>query len=549
MLPLGYEYGFEKPMHVVETTPADWEEPRYDISGKIAAINAAKLDAPALNVEGEMEYRRFREGAVGFVRYDHTRTYATLFLTNPEASGEAWANRETICEWLKISADDLTEATPGREADPETARVKLLPYEYRIFNALVDQTARALHDQSPEILARATAHADWQADARIAIEAVAPQIDGGRFPVKRVVGDRLSIAADIMVDGHEILAAEIVYRQGKTESRARLRPYDNDRWRGDIFVERPGRLYFTIEAWVDSFESWRHDTKRKFEAAQPIVLELEEGRELLVKGMKNANVVGRKAIETILKAFDRAGDSKGKAAIAFAAETRRFMRRWGPRDYVTRYPHELEVIVDRQRGLYGAWYEMFQRSQGTTPGKSATFDDCIKRLPEIAELGFDVVYLVPIHPIGKSHRKGPNNTLTAGPNDPGVPYAIGSDEGGHDAVHPDLGTLEDFRRFVAATKQHGMEVALDFAVQCSPDHPWVKKHKRLVFRSHRRHDQVRRKPAEEVRGYRQRQFLRPAPRPAVDGAARCRAVLGSARASRFSGSTTRTPSQCPSGNG
>ena len=247
-----------------------------------------------------------------------------------------------------------------------------------------------------------------------------------------------------------------------------------------------GRFHFTIEAWVDAFETWRWDTTRKHEAKQAIRLELNEGRALLVAAGKNGNVVGRKAIEAILKAFDAAADDDHKAAILFSAETRRYMARWGQRDALTRSPREIEVTVDRERAVNAAWYGMFQRSQGTDPERSATFAECEARLPEIRDMGFDVVYLVPIHPIGVQHRKGRDNSVTAEPGEPGSPYAIGGPMtdgrmGGHMDVHPDLGTLEDFRHFVRATRGHGMEVALDFAIQCSMDHPWIVEHPEWFF--------------------------------------------------------------------
>ena len=190
-----------------------------------------------------------------------------------------------------------------------------------------------------------------------------------------------------------------------------------------------------------------------------------------------------------------------------------------------RYGRELELVVDRPEARFAAWYEMFPRSQGKAPGKSATFDDCIERLADVAALGFDVVYLVPIHPIGRVNRKGRDNAVVATPEDPGSPYAIGAAEGGHTAVNPELGTLDDFRRFVRAAAELGMEVALDFAIQCAPDHPWVRRAPGVVPIPPRRLDPLRREPAEEIRGHRQCRFLQPRPRGVVDGVARHRAVL------------------------
>ena len=488
MMPAGYEYGFTRPLHVVDTTPEDWAtglaEKVYDITSDIAGLNAMKVASPALIVEGAMEYRHLRDGAVAFVRLDAARTYATLFVANADERGACRVEREELCEWLKVPSDDLIEITPGRVAYPETARFELEPFSFRIYETVFDRGG--VENYETPATEPVAPNPEWSADNRIVIESICPTLDGGRFAVKRVIGDRLTVTADIMCDGHEVIGAEIVYREGRHRGRARLRPYDNDRWRGDLFLDRVGRLHFWIEAWIDAFESWRHDTMRKRDAGQSIALELAEGRTLLVNAEENANLVGRKAIETVLKSFDQAQGELAQSNILFSPDVRRFMARWGQRDYQSRTPREYEVIVDRERALNAAWYEMFPRSQGTAPARSATFDDCIARLPEIRDLGFDVVYLVPIHPIGKTHRKGKDNTLDAGPDDPGSPYAIGGPMGdgtfgGHDAVHPDLGTLEDFRRFVRAVREHGMEVALDFAIQCSMDHPWIKEHHDWFF--------------------------------------------------------------------
>ncbi len=486
MLPAGYEFGFRKPLSVTDSSPADWGEidsKDYDISHEIAALNAMKAASPALIVEGEMEYRPLRGGAMSFARFDGEKNSAVLFVANPDANGTVVVERETVCEWLHCAADELLDITPGREGEPEQGRIQLDSFAYRVFEtaAAADKRTYETPESTPSEPAR-----DWSAESRISIENVFPEIDGGRFPVKRIVGDRVTVMADLLCDGHEVLGAEIVWRQGRHSGRAKLRPYDNDRWSGDFFVTRIGRLHFTVEAWVDAFESWRRDTQRKFDAAQPIPLELGEGRELLVAAAREANTVGRAALEAIVRALDAGKNDAGKWAVAASPETRRYMAAWGQRDYVSRKPGEGEIIVDRERAVNGAWYEIFPRSMGTDPTRSATFDECAARLPYIKDLGFDVVYLTPIHPIGVQFRKGKNNSLNAGPGEPGSPYAIGGPMGdgtmgGHDKVHPELGTLEDFRRFVRATHDHGMEVALDFAIQCSMDHPWIVEHPDWFF--------------------------------------------------------------------
>jgi starch synthase (maltosyl-transferring) len=249
-----------------------------------------------------------------------------------------------------------------------------------------------------------------------------------------------------------------------------------DRWRSGFWLDENARYEYTIEAWYDGFESWRDELEKKRSAGQDVSLELIEGRQIVAGALGRAGPADAERLRKILADFDAAAEAEDRAAYVMSSMVRAIMARSPDRGAATRYDRTLEVTVDRVRARFAAWYEMFPRSQGTTPGKSATFKDCERRLAEVRDMGFDVVYFVPIHPIGRIHRKGKNNAVVAKPGEPGSPYAIGAAEGGHTAVHPDLGTLEDFRRFVEATHEHGMEVALDFAIQCSPDHPWVKEH-------------------------------------------------------------------------
>jgi starch synthase (maltosyl-transferring) len=276
---------------------------------------------------------------------------------------------------------------------------------------------------------------------RIQIEDVWPQIDCGRYPVKRSVGDDVEVWATIFRDGHEVLGASVLYRApGSADWReAPMRvDVEPDRWTGTFPVDTCGRWELTVQAWVDRFASWRDELRRKVEAGQnDLTSELEEGALLL----KRPNLAVQSALAST--EHDRAE--------------------------ITQLVQPLTVDVDRERARFGAWYELFPRSFGGFAGVA-------KVLPRIAELGFDVVYFPPIHPIGRTNRKGRNNALTAAPGDPGSPWAIGSEEGGHTAVHPDLGTLEDFDRLVARGLEVGVEIALDFAIQCSPDHPWLKEH-------------------------------------------------------------------------
>lgn len=327
-------------------------------------------------------------------------------------------------------------------------------------------------------------HPEWSPTSRIVIENVYPEIDGGRYPVKRVVGESFEVWADIFRDGHDVLGAALRYRDQGTEWReAPMSFFDNDRWRGSFALDRIGRCYYTIEAWTDRYASWRHDVQKKRDAGQDISLELIEGRELVSEAIGLADAKAAGTLRDLLAEIERQQSIEAKASLMLQDATAALMARSGLRGDLSRYPRELQVYVDRPAARCAAWYEMFPRSQGTRPGKGSNFDDCIRRLPEVQAMGFDVLYFVPIHPIGKVNRKGRNNSVTAKPGEPGSPYAIGSEEGGHTAVHPELGTLDDFRRLVSEAGKHGMELALDFAIQCAPDHPWIKQHPEwFIFR-------------------------------------------------------------------
>jgi starch synthase (maltosyl-transferring) len=304
---------------------------------------------------------------------------------------------------------------------------------------------------------------------RIFIESIYPAVDGGRFPVKRIVGEAVAVWADIFRDGHALLSAELAWRpDGTTKwSRVPMRLDGNDRWTAAFTPPAPGRYTYMIEAWTDEFATWRRDFGLKREAGLDITIEAQEGRELLGR-IKPSNPAHARLVRQAHREWD--GDPAKMLSDDLAAAATR------GRDSDLTRSEAFGLVVERAVARAGAWYEMVPRSQGTVPGRHGTFDDCIARLPDVATQGFDVLYLTPIHPIGLTNRKGRNNALRAAPDDPGSPYAIGSAAGGHDAVHPELGTLDDFHRLVAACAEHGMEIALDFAVQFSPDHPWLTAH-------------------------------------------------------------------------
>ncbi len=326
-------------------------------------------------------------------------------------------------------------------------------------------------------------------DERILILNVAPQIDSGRYPIKRIVGDLVHVEATLLREGHDHLAA-VLKSMRVEETEWTLTPMTqraDGRWIASFRVEELKDYVYTIEAWTDRFGTWRWGLERKYEAG------IHDLRSELLEG---AHLVD----EARLQAVEWAGDQDSSehtanalflkhcaeqlrhlpagAAVALARDLQleACMLRYAERRNLTTLDRLIYVTVDRPKARCGAWYELFVRSQTDDPRRHGTFRDCIKRLPEIARLGFDVLYLTPIHPIGTTHRKGRNNTLKAGPHDPGSPWAIGSEEGGHDAVHPELGTLKDFRDLVQAARELGIEIALDIAMQCSPDHPYLKKH-------------------------------------------------------------------------
>jgi starch synthase (maltosyl-transferring) len=309
---------------------------------------------------------------------------------------------------------------------------------------------------------------------RVVVERVQPEIDAGRFPIKRVVGERVVVDADALADGHDELACVLCYRDAEETAwhEVAMRPLPNDRWRGEFRVERLGRYLYTVQAWPDHFHTWTRDLVRRLEAGQDVTVDLQIGAGLV--GAAAARAEGEDA-EALRAAASALITPEGDRT-ALSEELRRLMVRHPDRRLAAWYERELEVLVDRPRARFSAWYELFPRSASSQPGRHGTFKDVEARLPYVAQMGFDVLYLPPIHPIGRTFRKGPNNSVDPKPGDPGSPWAIGGPEGGHRSIHPGLGTLEDFRRLLRAAERNGLEVAMDLAFQVSPDHPYVHEH-------------------------------------------------------------------------
>lgn len=312
----------------------------------------------------------------------------------------------------------------------------------------------------------------------IVIERVQPEIDGGRWPVKREVGDRLEVSADIFKEGHDVLTAVLRYRKVKDGAwqEAAMSHIENDRWTGHFDLHDNTRYLYTIGAFTNTFESWRREANKKSEAGERIDSEFLEGRALVERAAKRAAGTDKARLEEFLSRWRPSDAQEIQLSVALNEELSQLVERHQERHAWTQYDRELELVVDRVRARYGAWYEIFPRSQGAISGRGSTLKECETRLPAIKAMGFDVLYVTPIHPIGRTNRKGKNNSLTPTPADPGSPYAIGNEQGGHDAVEPSLGTIEDFDGFEQAVRSHGMELAMDFAINCSPDHPYVTQH-------------------------------------------------------------------------
>jgi starch synthase (maltosyl-transferring) len=315
----------------------------------------------------------------------------------------------------------------------------------------------------------------------VVIENVAPLVDGGRYPVKREVGMVLEVSADIFKEGHEVLRAFLKHRRADESvwRETPMRFVDNDRWAGAFTPSDNARYLYTIEAMADAFRSWLADLAKRVEAGQDVASELKEGVALVRAAAGRATAEDAAALTAWVGRIEKSPAQPAAVALAQDPALAALMDRHLDRADATWNEHEYELVVDRERARFAAWYEFFPRSG--VAGRHGTFGDAESQLERAAAMGFDVVYLPPIHPIGRAHRKGRNNALTSQPGEPGSPWAIGGAEGGHDAVLADLGTLADFDRFVARARALGLEVALDFAIQCSPDHPYVREHPEWFF--------------------------------------------------------------------
>ncbi|MBL6076933.1 DUF3416 domain-containing protein [Belnapia sp. T18] len=472
LVPMGFEYGARRPLDAAHDRPGDWDwimrHAPFDLSEAIRATNAmiasrplAPADLRPLAGPGAPAAALLRAAGPDVRQAQR----AALVLANPDLHRPASVTATALLPgtggvFTRFTAS-LPEDGPGLEPG---GTLLLQPGEVRILDAIPPRPIRPAGEPSAEAGARAP---------RLGIEKIEPVVDEGRFPVKRTVGEVIEVRCDVVCDGHDKLAAALLWRAADEDTwhETRLRPLGNDRWAASFPLERMGRYVFAVEAWRDAFATFTDELQKKHNAGVPVSLELEEGR-LLVEA------AGGRAGGAVAELATRlAGAGEGeRLALLLAPETTVLMAEADDRPFRLRSA-EIPVEAERTGARFASWYELFPRSQSGDPARHGTFDDVIRQLPRIRRMGFDVLYFPPIHPIGNKNRKGRNNTLTPAPDDPGSPYAIGSEDGGHDALHPELGTLEDFRRLVKAAADHGLELALDFAIQCSPDHPWLREHK------------------------------------------------------------------------
>ncbi len=450
------------PFDSARAGPQDFEharqEARIDLSGAIRDANHLADRITGLCVAGDMRALTGPEGRVtALLRADapdvRQATRAVVVVANPALTRAAPLDLPLTP--LPATAGAAFER-PVRVNGELDLRSPLTPGEVRVFR----------YDRAPPIAtpwSGGTAAALQAAAApRIAIEAVAPAVDVGQFPVKRLAGDAVSVTADIFADGHEMLAAALLWRPADEAEwqREPMPPTVNDRWEASFTPARVGRYAFAVEAWWDEWGTLRRDLARKREAGQDITPEVDEACALL---------------RQLSVPEPRQMDMEQRIEVLLSETTRAAVEAAGHRPFAVRSA-ELPLDADRAQAGFASWYEMFPRSATDDPTRHGTFDDVIAELPRIRDMGFDVLYFPPIHPIGDTNRKGRNNSLHAEPGEVGSPYAIGNREGGHDAILPALGTLADFRRLVDAARRHGLEIALDYAIQCSPDHPWLKAH-------------------------------------------------------------------------
>jgi starch synthase (maltosyl-transferring) len=470
---MGFEFGARHRLDASGGTPEDFArveaDAPFDLSEEIRAANELSENLVVRGTIGEMRNISGPGAAVtALLQVDtadvRTAARGTLTLSNIDHASHQ-----------PPRADPLAPAAGAAFANPQIIgngdlASPLAPFEVRI----IDVSSTKAVVNRPRRGARHLA--DALMSPRIALERLSPLVDGGTFPVKRVVGQPVTVEVDIVTDGHDVIAAEVLWKatDDKEWTSAGLEPLLNDRWRATFTPHRVGQHLFTVEAWRDEYATLSHEIEVKHQAGVDISLELTEARHYLEKLRERASPCTTTVLDEAIRAID-GSDVTAIVTILTAPATIKAVANCADRAFRVRH-EPISLEIERPQAEFASWYELFPRSQSGDENRHGTFDDVIRRMPDIRRMGFDVLYFPPIHPIGRKNRKGRNNTLTPDPNDVGSPYAIGSHEGGHDAIHPELGTLEDFRRLINAAREEGLEIALDFAIQCSPDHPWLRDH-------------------------------------------------------------------------
>lgn len=501
MVPAGYETGAAAvhdtaPVAQADGHPDDIVDAPYDLTHEVMQANAwlAAQDAePAVavrQVSGPDAPLTVLARVPSHLANGASGTPALTVVLNPCPLQPASFGVDRVLSALPRPAATLApaEGGPGGTLEDGTGlgpcgTITLPPADIRLFEALPAPTAAPAKRNGSARKASERALATALEAPRVAIENLSPTTDNGRFAVRRTVGERVEVSADIWMDGHDKLAAVVLWH-GPGEQVWHASPMVhivNDRWRGSFPITALGRHEFTVEAWRDTFASWLDEVGKKRKAGVDIHLEIEEGARLVAETLGTPEGGATAEASAVLADLSgAAGDDALRLEILLSPRTEAAMRAAmstpAGRPFASRYPTAMPVEADRLAGRFASWYELFPRSESGDVNQHGTFDDVIRRLPAIRAMGFDVLYFPPIHPIGQAHRKGKNNSLKAEPGDVGSPYAIGSAEGGHDALHPELGTLEDFQRLRRAAAGMGIELALDFAIQCSPDHPWLREH-------------------------------------------------------------------------
>ena len=508
LMPMGFEYGVGEPFSYRSGSADEYRDAcaaaPFDLTDEIRQANALQQHTPLLRTIGGLRaLTPAGANVAALLRGEcpdlRDAREAALFIANPDLSAPAFVDPARLLEGVPGSFTAFKPLTSACTTPPEPLEAFVLAAgAARLFRANASPCVTMPHTSKRAEKAAVT---EAITAPRIAIESVAPSVDGGRFVVKRIVGEAIEVSAAIFGEGHDKIAAAVIWRAAdevawRETPMTPAEPAGLDLWHARIVPTRVGRHEFTVIAWRDDFASLVDHIRKKLNANQTVDLELEEARHLLARVLVEAETADATGTQRNTEDEHRAHETQHTAIeplrqiaahfaratpatrleLVLAPETAEAIALARHRPFLARDMTTYRIDAERAAARFASWYEIFPRSMSDDPTRHGTFDDVIAKLPRIRDMGFDVLYFPPIHPIGKVNRKGRNNTLNAQPGDVGSPYAIGSDEGGHAAVHPELGTLDDFKRMLEAAHANGLEIALDFAIQCAPDHPWLNEH-------------------------------------------------------------------------